>query len=310
MANGRQRPTSLLRAAERIEREQPALLADLSARLFPRSQIALDDASVASARAILFTLVGQIEAELMGEDRGLSWPIVERNRLLDDPHMLWFLMAHAAFLRVSQRITAHDLRQSNAWLAGFAADDETLVGQSALDLLSARSRPSAYRLSGRLDLAAPLFRLAVQQVDAALHSLGVEGGNRRNEPRDLLTAHDEAKGLPHIATKLAVQLAGEGAFGQLRQPRRVGLDLFAGSLAAELDCDWYAIVRIMTEGGPRLAIMLRAADFDRDEAMALLALFQRSEPPPEMSYYDEIAKDAARRLLPKRRAIPKGSGDA
>ena len=73
-----------LQEAERIDREQPALLADLGARLFPRSQIVLDEATIASARAILFTLVGRIEAELTGKGRNIAWPVIERSGLPQD----------------------------------------------------------------------------------------------------------------------------------------------------------------------------------------------------------------------------------
>lgn len=303
MAQGRQPSQSLPQEAERIAREQSALLVDLSARLFPRSQLALDDATVASARAILFTLVGQIERAMTGEDAGESWPIIERSRLCTSSDILAFLMAHAAFLRVSQRITPADMRRSNAWLATFGANDETLAGRSAMELLSARSRPAADRLSGRYDLPALLYRMVAQQVAAALQSQGRQ--KREVVPvSDILAAHDEAKGLPHIATRLALQLAAEGAFGQLRDPRQAGMDLFAGSLAAELDCTWHEVVRILAEGGPRLVVLLRAAEFRRDEAEPLLQLLEAHPSTDALSQYDGLSKDAARRILTLRSSPP------
>ena len=311
MANGGKPSQGLLQEAEHIGHEQPALLADLSARLFPRSPITLDDATVASARAILFSLCSQIESDLSGERATLSWPVIERSRLLDDPALLAFLMAQAAHLRLAPRVTSIDMRRSTAWLAGFAARDDTLVGRSANDLLAARSRTAAERLSGRYDLPAPLFRLVTVQVEAALQSLGVGHDHRPAMSRDLCAAHDEAQGLPHIATRLALQLAAEGAFGQLRDVRAVGIDLFAGSLAAELDCSWHDVVRILGEGGPRLVLLLRAADFSLKEATGLIALLEPGASPRALFHYGELSKAAAMRLLPGRlKSDDEASNDA
>lgn len=297
MANGQLPSTSLLREAERIEREQSALLADLSSRLFPKSQLVLDEAMIASERAILFTLVGQIEADLTGHSDVISWPVLKRSGLLAEPDLLEFLLAHAFFLRLSQRVGAVQLQQSTAWVAGFANLEHGLLKHSASELLIARSRAVALRFSGRPDLAANVFRHLVVQVTAALRSEGVIPEDRPAAVADLIAGHDESAGLPHICIRLALHLAAEGAFGDLRDPALAGVDLFAGSLAVELDCSWHDIIRILGEGGARLWLLLRAAEFSKAEAVSLFALLQPGEPVDGAGHYDEISKDAARRIL-------------
>lgn len=302
MANGQLPSTSLLREAERIEREQSALLADLSSRLFPKSQLALDEAMIASARAILFTLVGQIEADLTGHADVTSWPVLKRSGLLAEPELLEFLLAHASFLRLSQRVGTIQLQQSNAWVAGFANHERGLLKHSANELLAARSRAVALRLSGRPDLAANVFRYLAVQVTAALRSEGIITEGRPAAIPELVAAHDESAGLPHICIRLALHLAAEGAFGDLRDPALAGIDLFAGSLAVELDCTWHDIIRVLAGGGARLWLLLRAAEFSKVEAVSLFALLHPGDPVDGVGHYDEISKDAARRILFTHRA--------
>lgn len=286
-----------LREAERIEREQPALQADLAARLFPRSQIALEDATVASARAILFTLVNAVEADLTGEEPGLSWPIIERSRLLDHPPLLKFLMAHAAWLRLAQRLPAPLWQRSNVWLSGHIDDDDGLLSESIFSLLSARSRTVEERLSGRYDLPAPIFRHLVRQIDAALLSSDKADPHRAHDVTTLLAAHDEAAGLPHLSARLAVQLARDENIEGLRDPVHAGLDLFAGFLASELGCSWHDIVLMLGEGGVRLMLLLRAAAFRRSEAQGIADLLSPTDSVPDLTHYKDVSKKAARALI-------------
>ena len=296
---------SALQEAERIEREQPALLADLGARLFPRSQIALDEATVASARAILFTLIGQLERALNGEDEGIAWPVIERSAIPKESGLLAFLLAHAAWLRLAQRAGTGAAQRSNAWLAAFAADDEGMLGRSALDLLSARSRPAAQRLSGYHDLPAPLFRQLVKQVDAALTLDSGRVSTARTA--ELIADHDESQGLAYLAVRLAVQLGSADQGTTLRRPDQAGLDLFAGSLAAELDANWYDVVAILAEGGVRLMLLLRAGGFSLEDAEALMDQLGHSEAKDELRSFVEIDRQAARQVLFSRSFTPEAS---
>ncbi|MBH9538103.1 hypothetical protein [Novosphingopyxis sp. YJ-S2-01] len=302
MANDRVPSITPLQEAERIDREQPALLADLGARLFPRSQIVLDEATIASARAILFTLVGRIEAELIGQERNIAWPVIERSGLPQDSALLAFLLAHASWLRLVQRVGGGAAQRSNIWLAGLAAEDDGMLGRSALDLLSARSRPAPERLSGYRDLPAPLFRQLVKQVDAALT---LESGSAKpSNAADLIAGYNEADGLPYLAVRLAGQLASAGNTSELRQPEKAGMDLFAGWLATELDAGWYDVVRILGEGGVRLMLLLRAAGFGLDEAGALIDQLGDPDNARALRSYAEIDRQAARRVLFARNSAP------
>ena len=135
----------------------------------------------------------------------------------------------------------------------------------------------------------------MKQVEAALT---LEGCNDATlQATELIAAYDEAQGLPYLATRLAVQLDSGGHRAALRKPYEAGLDLFAASLASDLDADWNQVVKLLEEGGIRMMLLLRAAGFSLEEAAALMAELGGPEAERHLRLFVEIDREAARRVL-------------
>ncbi len=280
-----------------MEREQPRLLADLGARLFPCSSLPLDEATIASVRAIAVTLVGQIDTEITGNDAMLSWPSLQRSRLLGDTAMLNFLLARAAYLRLSQRLPGDAVLSANGWIAHHISDAGGILSDAVVDLLAARSRPATLRLSGRADMPADLFAATVRHIVAALRTEQDDAGAYDAATRAMVADHDERASLPYLSVKIAALLHGVVDHDALKDPARAGLDLFAGQLCRALAMDWHQVIHIMGEGGARLAVLLRAADFSLAEAVNVFAIIQADAEPMPLDRFEETGRSPARTLV-------------
>ena len=282
--------SSLLHLAEHSAREAKARREDLRTILFPRAGRPPSERQIAAIRRCLAGWIGEIETALVGPiDDGVEerqvyprcWRALTASGLLGDDSLL-DMAENLLFLS-----EIHGIGQESgddgvlAYIGEIAGEENDLTATAARRLLEAHFRLRATPVPSIRELPADMLGLLCWRVVAA-HEVMAPGSHERLAPMvaKLLSRHDESRRLMASAEALAHKLLEDGRYLASRPelwPERQGLPLALALLSLAPDMPLFDIVAMAREdGAARLALLLRALGYSRQEAARLIACWLRT----------------------------------
>ena len=311
---------SLLQMADFMGREQDAFAQDLANRLFPQSTVFVTDRDVAEVRRCLSDWVRAIECALspdlaQNDDLfPLSWDTLAASSLLTDARLLqearargflWHFSQGNAQVDAQVQIFAHGAVPIA--VARMAALDDPLTADAAMKLTSATLRDNCHPPGQLVELPVEVLHLLAWRVVAA-HEI-LQPGRQQDMQSNvavMLSRHDEGLSLSRSAQHLAHKMMELHLVDPTRpalQPSQQGLPLSLALLALASGLPFMVLVQFAMETGlPRLATVLRAMDYDDEQAGAVMGWIvgRRGQDHAALNslfHYYDVRVDAAVSLL-------------
>lgn len=279
---------NLLQLADSMGREQAHFARDLVNRVFPNSKIALTDREVAGVRRCLADWVFAVEKALFNTDDcsgepldhdvfPQSWATLAASGLLSDERLIQEARMRLLLWQFAQPAGADNapILTSPPYLLHLAEHDNALLSDAAMRLISALLRDKSAAPGQLVELPAEVLHLIVWRVIAA-HEVIAPGRHAALQPKvpAILAAHDEGQGHGRSAQYLAHKLMELHLVDAKRPelaPAKHGLAVTLALLALASGLSFVQIAQMAMEPGlARLAVVLRALDYDDHAAGVLL----------------------------------------
>ncbi len=285
----------LQKAASYFARDAQAQCIDVSAMAFPAGHKSPNEEMLSAVALKLRYLILGIENAVVSDQEVVqsgapqSWNLLLHSGFLKEPVLIDFILAQFA----SERLTARILENGNTRLvdqlpAQLLSDSSLPIADAAQALLASetllrRSPEFIYQ-----QLSSELLHQTTWRVVAALQILtGKKNAEHISNSKKLLSNHDEGNSVRAAARKIVHFLAGR-AESTTVDPAKSGVAIFAASLSAQTGLDHDHIIRLIDgHSSAPLAMMLRACDLPREQAMEIICLFKGFNLTPlEISYVD------------------------
>ncbi|MFC4292185.1 hypothetical protein ACFOWX_07130 [Sphingorhabdus arenilitoris] len=290
----------LLAVARYYAHDSKAQCIDVSKMAFPTGHFIPSEEMLSSVSTRLKAMVEAIELRIappptaglaaQPDGRGPhSWDMLSRSGFLKEPALIDFLLARFSESRLEAKIAgADDVNVTEQLPALCLENDDLNVAEMAQALLASeslnrRSHKNLYR-----ELPPESLHQLVWRVVAALQILsGDKNETHISNAKLLLSEQDEAQTRRAAARKLALFLPATYD-AEVLVPQKAGLSLFTAKLAAHTGLEHDHILRLIGgHSAAPLAMMLRVAGLDRENAMAVICLFKGFElTPHEVTIFD------------------------
>jgi uncharacterized protein (DUF2336 family) len=231
--------------------------------------------------AVRFEGHDALHAALSSAHVPIALPILDRAQALRDAELTTILVRRVEEHRFwTGRVPA----EGDEFLFELVRDRDPEIAAEAMELVIARSRRFdrfQEPVMGQAELPAELQHRLVWIVAAALrhyvvqqHQVGQVDAAVEEAATGLIAGYDEGESLESRALRLARQLQQGGRLGGAALVRSLSdgmLPLFIAGIAALCALDQAAVWEVLSDPrGRGPALLLRAADLERDEAAAIL----------------------------------------
>ena len=261
---------------------------------------------------------GALHAALASAHVPIAVPILDRAQALRDAELTTILVRRVEEHRFW---TGRSPAKGDEYLFELVRDSDPGVAAEAMELVIARSRRFdrfQEPVMGQAELPAELQHRLVWIVAAALrhyivqqHHVGQVDAAVEEAATALIAGYDEGESLESRALRLAQRLQLTGRLGgeTLDRSLRDGmLPLFIAGLASLCALDQAAVWEVLSDPrGRGPALLLRAADLERDEAAAILLALNARGPllsgaegdatAAQLELYDTVDRNAAQEVL-------------
>ncbi len=287
-----------------------------AANLLSRLVRAIED-DLRARLAAHFTAHEALHAALSSANVPIALPILERAQMLRDPELTVVLV---------RRVEEHRFWKAGApagedWLFALVRDDDEAVAAEAMELVIARSRRFDRFLEpvmGQVELPADLQHRLVWMVAAALrhyvvqqHRVGAVDAAVEEAASAVIAAYDEGDSLEARAMRLARLLHRTSRLDGATLARIIAdgvLPSFIAGLSVLCALGQDAVWEVLSDPrGRGPALLLRAADIERDAAAAILLAFNARGPllsgaegdatAEQLELYDTIDRPSAQEVL-------------
>ena len=297
----------LLAVAAYHARDAQAQCMDVSAMAFPSGHLAPSEEMLSAVATKLRALVGGIEKTVIStathgvSSKPASWNLLSESGFLKEPALIDFVLARFAEDRLGKRNTDHgEVGIAEQLPAKLLTDGEAGIAEAAQAILASESLSRHSHDQLYRELSAELLHQICWHIVAALQIVaGKKDAANVAAAKQLLQQHDESRS-GRVAARKLVHFLPKEIRTEALDPEKAGLTLFVASLSAETGLEHDHVLRLIDgHSSAPLATMLRAANIERDAAMAAICLFKGFNLTPHEitifdNHYEEMSQAAAR----------------